>query len=123
VKDQKEIPLKSYHALQDPKVINDTMLGRVVNGISARKYERAAAAIPETFGIRKSSVSRRFIRGTSKKLRKLIERDLSGYDLVAVFMDGKSFGTHSILLALGVTMDGEKVILGFRVQDEENQRA
>lgn len=69
VKDQKEIPFQSYHALQDSKVIDDAVLGRVVNGISSWKYERAASEIPETFGIRKSSVSRRFIRCTARKLR------------------------------------------------------
>lgn len=37
-------------------------------------------------------------------------------------MDGKSFGSHSILLALGVTTEGEKVVLGFIESGTENHR-
>lgn len=42
-----------------------------------------------------------------------MERDLSGYDFVALFIDGKSFAQDEMIIALGVTLSGEKVILGF----------
>jgi putative transposase len=116
-----EIRLASYERLQSPTVIDQLALQRVINGISTGKYERAALSVPETFGIKRSSVSRRFIRASARKLAVLNERDLSGYDIVAMFLDGKHFSTdHEIVVALGVTITGEKVILGMVETSTEN---
>ena len=49
----------------------------------------------ETFGLTASSLSRRFKRASAKKLAEMSERDLSGYDLVALFLDGKTFGDRA----------------------------
>lgn len=113
--------LPSYERLQSPRVIEDMALRRVINGISMRKYEEAALSIPETFGISRDSVSRRWIRASAKKLAALNERSLSTYDIVAIFLDGKHFSTdHEIIVALGVTITGEKVILGIVETSTEN---
>jgi transposase-like protein len=116
-----EMTLRSYERLQSPRVIEDLALRRVINGISMRKYEEAALSIPETFGIKRDSVSRRWIRASGKKLAALNKRDLSKYDIVAIFLDGKHFSTdHEIVVALGVTISGEKVILGIVETSTEN---
>lgn len=116
-----EVPLKMYESLQNPRVINGLVLNRVINGISLRKYARAVTAIPETFGIKATSLSRRFKRASNKKLAQMNERDLSSYDIVAIFLDGKHFSTdHEIVVALGVTLEGEKVILGMIETSTEN---
>ena len=116
-----EARLASYERLQSPRVIEDLALRRVINGISMRKYEEAALSVPETFGISRDSVSRRWIRASGKKLAALHERDLSDYDIVAIFFDGKHFSTdHEIVVALGVTITGEKVILGMVETSTEN---
>lgn len=116
-----EVALATYQRLQSPTVIDQLALSRVINGISAGKYERAALSVPETFGISRSSVSQRFKRVSGKKLAEMNERDLSGYDIVAMFLDGKHFGTdHEIVIAMGVTIDGEKVILGMVETSTEN---
>ena len=82
---------------------------------------KAVTAIPETFGIKATSLSRRFKRASSKKLAQMNERDLSLYDIVAIFLDGKHFSTdHEIVVALGVTLGGEKVILGMIETSTEN---
>ena len=69
--------------------------------------------MPEAFGISSSTISRRFIEVSANKLRDLMERDLSGYDFVALFKDGKSFAQDEMIIALGVSMSEEKVIMGF----------
>jgi transposase-like protein len=116
-----EVPLQAYQRLQSPTVIDHLALQRVINGISTGKYEKAALSVPETFGIKRSSVSRRFIRASARKLAALNERDLSNYDIVAMFVDGKHFSTdHEIVVALGVTITGEKVILGMVETSTEN---
>ena len=116
-----EVPLPSYQRLQKPGVLEEMALKRVINGISTGKYEDAALSVPETFGISRDSVSRRWIRASAKKLAALNERSLEGYDIVAVFLDGKHFSTdHEIVVALGITMTGEKVILGIVETSTEN---
>jgi putative transposase len=117
-----EIPLQSYQRLQEPGVFNEVAFQRVINGISHRKYARAALSVPETFGISKSSLSRVFVKGTAAKLKTLMERDLSGHDIVAIFMDGKFFGGSEMILAVGVTLSGQKVVLGFVEAGTENHR-
>lgn len=113
--------LLSYERLQSPRLIEDLSLRRVINGISMKKYEDAALSIPETFGISRDSVSRKWIRASTKKLATMNERDLSGYDIVAIFLDGKHFSTdHEIVVALGITLTGEKVILGMIETSTEN---
>jgi len=115
-----EVPLQSYERLQNPKHLDELALSRVINGISQGKYERAAEHVPETFGIKKSSVSRKFIRASGKRLQEFLSRDLSGHDIVAIFIDGKFFAANEMVIALGVTITGAKMILGFIETSTEN---
>lgn len=119
-KTDKEVRLPSYERLQHPGLIDEMALKRVMKGLSQRDYEEAAVQIPSTFGIKKNSVSRRFIKASGKKLREFLERDLSGYDFVAVVIDGKTYAGNQIVVALGVTMEGEKILLGFTEAKTEN---
>lgn len=118
----REISLSSYRHLQNSRGIDETVFQRVINGLSARKYEKAALSVPETFGIKKNSGSRKFIRASARKLRECLERDLSGHDIVAIFIDGKGFADNEIVIALGVTVEGEKIVLGFIESSTENHR-
>jgi transposase-like protein len=117
-----EVPLKSYERLQDPTAVDEMALSRVINGISQGKYEKAAEHVPETFGISKSAVSRKFIRASGRKLEEFMNRDLSGYDIVAIFMDGKCFAENEMVIALGITIDGDKVLLGLVETSTENHK-
>lgn len=120
VRCNQEVPLKSYERLRDPTRVDEMALSRVINGISQGKYELAAENIPETFGIKKSTISRKFIRASSLRLEEFMTRDLSGYDIVAIFIDGKFFAENEIVIALGVTIEGDKVLLGFVETSTEN---
>ena len=122
VKMKTEVPLKAYERLQSPQVVDDMALKRVINGMSQRDYHKAAIAVPETFGIKKTSVCRRFIRASGKKLKEFLERDLSEHDIVAIFIDGKWFAENEIVIALGVTVEGDKVLLGFVETSTENHK-
>ncbi len=117
-----EVPLASYHALQDPRRANDAALRKVLKGLSCRDYESCVDAVPETFGLSPSTLSRRFKRASAKKLAELAERALSAYDVVAIFLDGKTFGDDEMVIALGVTLGGQKVVLGFVQTATENER-
>lgn len=117
-----EIPLESYGYLQSPRQIDELGLRRVISGISEGKYEKALIGVPETFGIKKSSVSVRFIRASGKKLKEFMERDLSQYDIVSIVMDGKRFAQNQVVIAMGVTVEGEKILLGFVETSTEHHR-
>ncbi len=91
-------------------------------GISCRNYKACAESVPEAFGISASSVSRRFIKATAKKLKQFQERPLDDYGFVTLFIDGKSFADEEIVIAPGVTMDGQKIPLGFVESATENER-
>jgi len=119
---KQEVSLGGYERLQSPQIIDDIVLRRVINGIAQGKYEKAAIEVPETFGIKKTAVCRRFIRASAKRLREFLERDLSAHDIVAVFMDGKTFAENSIVIALGITISGDKILLGFVETNTENHR-
>jgi len=118
---KEEILLQNYQELQNPGIFNEKIFRSVINGISNRKYEKVAEKVPETFGIKKSTISKRFVLATSRKLKDFMERDLSKEDIVAIFIDGKSLAEEDIVIALGVTMDGEKKILGFIETHTENK--
>ena len=124
-----EVRLPSYRELQNPRRIDEAVFRRVINGISSRKYEKvedalqgAALSVPKTFGIKKSSVSRRFIKASARKLKECLERDLSSHDILAIFIDGKSFADNQIIIALGITLEGKKIVLGFIESSTENHR-
>jgi putative transposase len=117
-----EIPLRSYESLSHDGEVNDLLLKRVLYGISCRNYESAAESIPGAIGLSSSTVSRSFVQASTKKLREMQERDLSGEDVVAMFLDGKTFSDATMVVALGITLCGEKRFLGFVETDTENER-
>ena len=49
---------------------------RMLKGIATRNYEVCAEAVPEAFGLSSSSVSRRYVKGTARKLAQFQERSL-----------------------------------------------
>ena len=117
-----EIPLRSYEALHGEAGVNDLLLKRVLYGISCRNYEAAAESIPGAIGLSSSTVSRGFVQASAAKLRELQERDLSSEDVVALFLDGKAFADATMVVALGITIFGEKRFLGFVETDTENEK-
>ena len=109
----RELGLESYSLLQKPRELDEGVMKKVLLGLSCGRYEETARTIPEAFGISRSTVSRRTIRASAKKLQALMGRPLNQDDFVAVFMDGKSFAEDGIVLAVGITLEGEKRLLGF----------
>lgn len=117
-----ELSLRSYAALRDRGgELDETLLRRVLYGISCRNYEAAAEAVPGAIGLSSSTVSRTFVETTAAKLKEFQERDLRDEDLVAMFLDGKTFAEATLVVAMGVRATGEKRFLGFVETDTENE--
>ncbi|MFQ5896134.1 MAG: transposase [Nitrospinota bacterium] len=118
-----EVSLRSYRALRERDgAVDERLLRGVLYGLSCRNYERAALEVPGALGLAKSSVSRAFVEASAARLRAFQERDLSGEDFVVLFLDGKSFAEDEMVIALGVTMGGEKRLLGFVQSETENSK-
>lgn len=118
-----EIPLVSLEQLQTPRNMDDGLFKRVLKGISNRDYEECAEAIPQAFGLSASTVSRRFIRASAKKLKELMSRRLETHDFVVLLMDGKRFAKDGMVICVGITLQGEKIVLGFVQTATENEKA
>ncbi len=115
-----EVRLPVYERLQEPRAGDGPLMGRILRGLGCRNYRETAALVPEVFGLSASTVSRRFIRASAAKLQALMERDLSGQDVAALFLDGKSFGEDEMVIAVGVTIEGKKIVLGMVETASEN---
>jgi len=117
-----ELPLATYAALQTPRGHDVGLFRRVLGGLSCREYEAAAEAVPEAFGLARTSVSRRFIRASARELQRLQERRLDDAEWLVLVLDGKTFAGDQLVVALGVTATGEKRILGLVQTASENRR-
>jgi len=119
----KEVQLMIYKRLQMPYKGDDRVFKALLNGLSMRKYAESVGLVPEVFGLSGSTMSRRFKGKTLEKLKELQSRDLSKYDFISIFIDGKRFADEGILIILGITMDGRKIVLGIEQMGTENHRA
>ncbi len=116
-----EIPLESLAHLHGTGKLDEVLLKRVLYGISCRNYEAAAAAVPGAIGLSSSTVSRNFTHASAQQLKSLQERDLSELDILAIFLDGKTFADMTMVVAVGITLTGEKHVLGFVETGTENE--
>lgn len=119
----REVSLQSLKRLRGKGEVDNVLYRQVLAGLSCRQYESAARTLPGALGLSPSTVSRRFIEASSESLKALLERDLSLYDITALIMDGKSFAEDQMVVALGVTLEGQKVVLGFVQTATENGKA
>jgi transposase-like protein len=116
-----EVPLTTYQQLRAPRQEDLGLYRKLLLGLSCRDYAACAEALPAAFGLSASTVSRRFIRASAQKLRAFLGRRLEGYDLVALVLDGKTFAADEMVVALGITLQGEKLLLGFVQTGTENE--
>jgi len=119
-RDNKEIPLATFQAFRDPRGMRNSIMKNMVLGISSRNYEETVESFVKGYGIKKSSVSRHFVKATAEQMREFLERDLTGLDLVAIFIDGIEFKGHLLVVALGLDKGGRKHVMGLWQGATEN---
>ena len=119
-KTDKEVILSNYQKLQQPLEGDKNLLVKVLNGLSCHKYAEATQKVPEVFGLSASSISKRFIKASAGKLKQFNARRLEKYDIVAIIIDGKTFAKEQMVIAVGITITGRKVFLGFVQTATEN---
>ena len=117
---EREIPLRSYEALHGDRAVNDLLLRRVLYGISCRNYAAAAEAIPGAIGLSGSTVSRAF--GQRDETPRTPGAGPLRGGRCGPRLDGKTFAEATMVVALGITMTGDKRFLGFVETDIENEQ-
>jgi transposase-like protein len=118
----KEISLESYQAFHQGADVDEYLLRHVIHGISCRNNASTVEKVPGAIGLSKSTVSKEFVQATQEQLKQFQERDLHNLDIIAIFPDGKTFAEDTMVVALGITMSGEKIFLGFIQTATENEK-
>ncbi len=114
-----EVEIPAYETMRSGGIAA-RMLEILMLGVSTRRYEKVLPEMAETVGVSKSAVSREFIEASEARLRELAERRFDDQDIVVVFLDGLVFGSHHVLAAVGVDVEGNKHVLGLREGASEN---
>jgi putative transposase len=126
--DGKEIPLETWEQLSSTDPLEERAYEQMVVGVATRKYDRSLEPLPEELSegersTSRSTVSRKFVEASKKRLDDWLSRDLSEVNLVGVFIDGLHFADHVVLVALGVDETGAKHVLGLWEGATENSAA
>lgn len=120
---KQEVQIPIYERFKDTSVLEKHVIVEGLKKVSQRDHNQGLPKIAGSFGFTKSSVSRRWIKATEGQLKELNERKLADLDIVAIFIDGKRFRKHGVVIALGVGADGRKWVLGLFECNTENSEA
>jgi transposase-like protein len=115
-----EAALETYARLQSGEAMPEAVLRRMVRGVSTRDYEEVIDVARDGFGVAKSSVSREFVRASAAGVKTLAERRFDGDRFPVVLIDGVEYAGETMVVALGITEDGTKRVLGLRQGATEN---
>jgi transposase-like protein len=115
-----EADLETYARLQSPDAMPQSVLKRLVRGVSCRDYQGVVDLAREGFGVQKSSVSRSFVKASAKEVRELAERRFDGVRFPVIYLDGVQYAGETMAVALGVLENGTKRVLGVRQGATEN---
>lgn len=115
--------LESYEKLRELNIKDERLFKAVLLGLSTRDYDQVVGNLVDSFGLSASSVSREFIEQSKKRLEDFDNRSLAEYEFVGMFIDGKSLAKEQIIIAVGVSISGLKIPLGFIQSGTENSRA
>ena len=92
----------------------------MLSGVSTRKYDPLLDEVTGGLGVSKSTVSQVFVKASQEKLNLLNSRDLSMYRWCAIMIDAIEFSGRSIVVAMGITTQGKKLILGLKEGHSES---
>lgn len=115
-----EIGLQSYHKMREQGQFSEELLDKVLRGVSAQKYAETVAGTAASFGVSSSSVSKKIVATTAKKLAEFQKRPLTDFKPFALFLDTIHRGGEAFIVALGIDINGSKMALGFWQGSSEN---
>lgn len=118
--EDQEVRLGSYELFHRGEPLTETVWEKLMLGLSTRKYGAAVREFREAYGLAKSAISEHFIEASQAKLKQMMERRLDKVGLCALLLDATPFAGQQIVVAMGISQDGRKMILGLRQGATEN---
>lgn len=115
-----EVSIPAYEAMQSDASLSEKLGGILMRGVSTRNYEAVVPEMAQSCGVSKSSVSREFIAASAEQLKALCERRFDELDILIMYLDGVQFGTHHVIVAIGVDSEAHKHVLGLAEGAAEN---
>jgi transposase-like protein len=115
-----EAPLETYAQLQSPDAMSQAVLRRMVRGVRTRDSNHFIDLAREGFEIKKSSVTRDFVRASAACVTALAERRFDCVHFPALLIDGVEYAGETLIVALGITENATKRALGLRPGATEN---
>jgi putative transposase len=119
-KRHREVALGSYELLQQASLMDDAVWHKVMNGLTMRRYSAVVRELEQVYGIEKSTISEHFIEASRLRLDKLMQRPLGEHAFCALLIDGTPFADQQLIVSIGITLQGQKVLLGLRQGATEN---
>ena len=121
-----EVALAAWAAVASRDLLSEHTVASMLAGVSTRGYatvlEPAGATVTEaTSSTSRSAVSRRFVAATKARLVEFRSRPLDDRRWLVVYIDGFGFGDETLVGALGVDADGNKVPLSVMHGTTENK--
>lgn len=117
---RREVPLGSYEVLQQASLMEDSVWHKIMHGLTTRRYSEVVRELEQAYGIEKSTVSEHFVEASRGRLQKLLERPLGGHAFCAMMIDGTYFEDQQVVVAMGLTLQGYKKVLGLHQGATEN---
>jgi transposase-like protein len=120
-----ELALPSFRWAANRDPLDAHTMAVLGAGVSTRRYRRTLEAVPAGIAAAstsKSAVSRRFVTLSRSRMVAFLGRSLAELDLRVIFIDGKVFKAHTLVIAMGVDSTGKQHVLGVREGATENTR-
>jgi len=117
---RKSYGLKTYGLFRQTGEIVKRAYRDLIRGISTRRFAEGIEGFIRGHGVSASSVSRKMVKATAKKVEELFSRSLAELELAVLMLDGVDVGGHAVVIALGIDTKGVKHILGLRQGATEN---
>lgn len=113
---EQEVALRSYQVARGIRTIEADVAECMVHGMSTRSFDRMGM-----HGASRSTVSRRWVSHSLKRIEELRGRALSGIPFFGLMIDGVFLSRElSILVCIGLRTDGSKMVLDFETGNSES---
>ena len=119
---QKAYQLQSYGFFRRTGELVKQAYRDLIRGVSTRRYGEGVTQFLEGYGVSASTVSRRMVKATMQKVKELLERSLAELELAVLMIDGVRVGDQTVVVAIGIDIEGFKHVLGIWQGSTENAR-
>jgi putative transposase len=102
-----------YRKLKKNRAGEERITAGMLHGLSTRNYGEVIDIAGEAFGMSKSSISQRFIERTTESLKQFRSRRFDAHNFIALLIDGLNVGGEMMLVAMGISDTGQKIVLDF----------